>query len=376
MPAYHPEGLRVFLSYSRKDESEVQKLFGRLEEDRFSPWLDTNALRSGVDWQTAIEQGMKHADAVLVCLSPAVNMRTGYVSKEIKLALELAQARAKGSVFVIPVKMAPCDLPKGLASLQFADWLAPGGYEKLADDLREHLMEVRPAATIPAWDRVLARNPNDTMALVKRAMALGSAGDRTKAIESLDLALKIDSKFTPAWAEKAKAYEAWASESNWGMRKLRAGTAIQYWDQAIENEPGNPELLVQRGRCFFELLDSAGQALTDYDRALEIEPAFGEAWIARGLIFNQQRQHQAAISDFTRAISLEGEDPTPYLWPGHSYSELKQNIEALADLDKAILLDPNGSYAYRYRADVHKRLGNAGEAQSDLAAAKRLGYDG
>ena len=244
-PTYRPQGLRIFLSYSRKDQTEVKKLFHRLQDDGFSPWLDINALASGVDWKEAINQGMKDADAVLVCLSAGVKMGVGYVSKEIEHALDLAANKPQGTIFVIPVRMAPCKVPKRLATPNAADWHLPGGYEKLAADLREKAMWDRPAAAIPAWDRILERNPRDLEAQLKRGLALGYAGDWRKAIDSFNLLLKTHPTFAPAWAARAQAYAALAENSNAVMRSARALAAIQDLNRAIEFEPGNAQFFFQ-----------------------------------------------------------------------------------------------------------------------------------
>src|SRR5262245_46901184 len=104
--------LRVFLCHASKDRAKVLDLSQRLTLDGFDPWLDERNLIPGQDWDREIMHAVETSDIVIVCLSRASVTREGYVQKEIKKALDRADQKPEGTVFIIPVKLGPCKVPE------------------------------------------------------------------------------------------------------------------------------------------------------------------------------------------------------------------------------------------------------------------------
>jgi hypothetical protein len=50
---------------------------------------------------------VRAADAILVCLSPDSINKEGYVQKEIKYALDVADEKPEGVIFFIPARLEP-----------------------------------------------------------------------------------------------------------------------------------------------------------------------------------------------------------------------------------------------------------------------------
>ena len=61
--------LRVFLCHSSGDKPAVRKLYQRLKQDGFAPWLDEEDLLPGQDWRHEISVAVRACSAVVVCLS-------------------------------------------------------------------------------------------------------------------------------------------------------------------------------------------------------------------------------------------------------------------------------------------------------------------
>jgi hypothetical protein len=81
------------------------------------PWLDEEDLIPGEKWQEAIKRALADSRAVIVCLSPASVSKTGFVQKEIAVALDRAEEMPEGRIYVVPVKLVECELPPRLASV-------------------------------------------------------------------------------------------------------------------------------------------------------------------------------------------------------------------------------------------------------------------
>ena len=68
---------------------------------------------------------------VIVCLSPTSINRAGYIQKEIKYALDVADEQPAGTIFIIPLKLEECDIPERLQRWQWANLFEERGYERL-----------------------------------------------------------------------------------------------------------------------------------------------------------------------------------------------------------------------------------------------------
>jgi hypothetical protein len=127
--------MRVFLCHATGDKTAVRVLYQRLKKAGFKPWLDEEDLLPGQDWQSEIPKAVRAADAVLVCLSRAAVSKEGYVQKEIRLALDAADEKPEGTIFLIPVKLEECSVPERLSRWHWVHNTADG-FEKLLRALR------------------------------------------------------------------------------------------------------------------------------------------------------------------------------------------------------------------------------------------------
>src|SRR6185295_5856484 len=116
-----PRLLDVFLCHSSGDKDAVRKLYKFLEQNGYKPWLDEEDILPGEDWSVKIPQAVSNSDVVLVCLSRESVNKDGYVQKEIKFALDVAEEKKENSIFLIPVKLEECKLPARLSRWQCVD---------------------------------------------------------------------------------------------------------------------------------------------------------------------------------------------------------------------------------------------------------------
>lgn len=134
----------VFLSYAKEDYSQVRTLSDRLRREGFNVWLDTHRLQRGHAWESVIEDVISRCKFFLVCLSKKSVSKTGYIQKEIRIALEVTQRMPEGSVFVIPVRLEDCDIPPSLSRWQWVDLYRAGDTEDLRADWQQHFQKFFP----------------------------------------------------------------------------------------------------------------------------------------------------------------------------------------------------------------------------------------
>jgi hypothetical protein len=132
---------RVFLCHGSEDKNAMRALHGRLLGDGQNPWLDEKDIIPGEDWGEAIQKAIRTSRFVLVCLSRKSVGKTGYVQKEITLALDRADEQPQGRIYMIPVRLEPCDVPQRLRKWQYVDLFEERGYQRLLEALNRSISE-------------------------------------------------------------------------------------------------------------------------------------------------------------------------------------------------------------------------------------------
>lgn len=114
--------MRVFLSYTHSDLQHATAIRDEIASNGHDVWLDTHKLLPGQDWKHEIRAAIRQAEAVALLLSPRSVTKVGYVQKEIRLALDAADERPTGSVFILPLRVGKVEIPDRLAHLQCVDF--------------------------------------------------------------------------------------------------------------------------------------------------------------------------------------------------------------------------------------------------------------
>jgi hypothetical protein len=128
--------LQVFLCHSSHDKQIVRDIYWRLRSDGCEPWFDEENLLPGQDWHSEIEKAVHSTDIVIVCLSKESINKTGFVQKEIKYALDVADEYPDGTIFLIPLRLEECIVPERLRRWQWVNFYDRTGYERLLKALR------------------------------------------------------------------------------------------------------------------------------------------------------------------------------------------------------------------------------------------------
>jgi len=135
--------LRAFVCHSSGDKQPVRDLYNKLTTDGFIPWLDEENLLPGQDWDAEISKAVRGSHVVIVCLSKASTTKAGYVQKEIKVALDVADEQPDGTIFIIPLRLEECTVPDRLKKWQWVDLFDPKGYQRLAIALKTRAADLQ-----------------------------------------------------------------------------------------------------------------------------------------------------------------------------------------------------------------------------------------
>ena len=112
--------LQVFLAHSKEDKPLAWEIFHLLQLDGFIPWIDKGNLVPGQDWELEIEKTVQASQALIVFISSSAMNRSGYLHKEIRLAIEVANQQPQGAIYIIPICLDNCEPPKQLSHLHYS----------------------------------------------------------------------------------------------------------------------------------------------------------------------------------------------------------------------------------------------------------------
>lgn len=131
---------RVFIAYVSEDAACVRRLYDGLVAEGFNPWMDARNLLPGQNWPRAIENAIETSDFFVPCFSTKSVDKRGGFQAEVRYALDCARRVPLDDIFVAPVRLDACRVPRIIErELQhvdlFPDWQR--GLRKLTRILRK-----------------------------------------------------------------------------------------------------------------------------------------------------------------------------------------------------------------------------------------------
>lgn len=133
--------LKVFLCHAKEDKPTVRELYRQLTaEGWMDVWLDEIKLLPGQEWDIEIEKAVEQADVVIVCLSNKSVDKEGYVQKELRFVLNIADEKPEGTIFVVPLRLDDCAVPRRIRAWQYVDYFPKSNqawaYQRLIESLK------------------------------------------------------------------------------------------------------------------------------------------------------------------------------------------------------------------------------------------------
>lgn len=197
------QSLQVFLCHSSQDKAFVRKLYQRLTDDGFAPWLDEENLIPGQNWQQEISKAVKMCHVVIVCLSQTSVNKEGFVQKEIRIALDVADQKPEGKIFIIPARLdEKAEVPERLSQWHWVNLFDESGYRRLLNALSTRSKELGIAPIVRMAAGAVKVHPQDEEKISESLQQLyqtsTSAMERKPGAERPPVASGIE--FTPAVA--------------------------------------------------------------------------------------------------------------------------------------------------------------------------------
>ena len=141
----------VFIAYVQEDAAQADRLFDALESAGFAPWMDRRKLLPGQNWPRSIEEAIETSDFFVACFSANSVHKRGGFQAEIRYAIDCARRVPLDAIYLIPVRLDDCRVPRSIQrEVQYLD-LFPDwgrGMRRLMAVMRRELRQ-RARALIP-----------------------------------------------------------------------------------------------------------------------------------------------------------------------------------------------------------------------------------
>lgn len=178
----------VFISYSRTDKDKVESLSRRLSSSGARTWVDTHDILGG-DWRREIKRALRHSNLFVACLSQNTAQRGEVLQFEYDSALEIQREMLEGDIYIVPVRLEPCEIPESLKHLQVFDLYEAEGWDSLVRVVWSKRRQTVPSGVVIAMAVLLAAlggylrfRPNAQSELLS-ARAQGKAATAGRAVQ-------------------------------------------------------------------------------------------------------------------------------------------------------------------------------------------------
>jgi hypothetical protein len=122
---------QVFLSYAKEDSDQVRELYDNLADAGYNIWYDLKKLVVGDDWDLKIVRAIQESVAFIACFSELSVSKRGYFNKELRRSLEVAEEFPEGAIYILPVKLGPCEVPPLFNKYHWCNLYEENGLEQL-----------------------------------------------------------------------------------------------------------------------------------------------------------------------------------------------------------------------------------------------------
>lgn len=132
---------RIFLSYVKEDREKVKRLYRKLSDAGFKPWMDKHGILPGEDWTLSILKAMKNSNFVVICLSSNSVTKRGYFQYEMRQAIDFLREKLDSDNYLIIARLDECEVPEILKNLrrQWEDLFKKGGFARLVKAIQEDM---------------------------------------------------------------------------------------------------------------------------------------------------------------------------------------------------------------------------------------------
>lgn len=126
---------RIFLCHANEDKKEVRKIYSDLKKEGYFPWIDEQDLLPGQDFESEIRRVLDKSACVIIFFSSHSIRKRGFIQRELKAVLRIVDEIPSGEIFVIPIRIDKCEVPREFSHLHWVNFYEPDAFQKVLDSL-------------------------------------------------------------------------------------------------------------------------------------------------------------------------------------------------------------------------------------------------
>lgn len=180
-----------------------------------------------------------------------------------------------------------------------------------------------------------------------------------EALKDLDSALALEPDDTDALIRRAMIQ----------VSKRNYTAAIADADKCVAIDPKNSDYLQARSTVY-EKIGKPDKAIEDLTKIISFNPTESGGYLLRGQLHDRLKNFDKAVIDYSRVIKISGADDEALSLRSEAYLNLGKLDKSLTDCQKAIAQDPQHcGPLYKLRARIHEKMGKPELAKKDLELA-------
>lgn len=237
------------------------------------------------------------------------------------------------------------------------------------------------------WEYVKAQFPGNSLAWNNGAYYYREEEkDFNKAIEYYNKAIELEPGKSTLYNSLAKTYfdqclalPQQTPNFNEARKKL-AQQAIESYTKADnadsvagrKDSKTTGEIVINQGAAY-ALIGNLEKSVEKLTRGISIDPKNSNGYLNRSLIYLNMNKFELAWKDYDEYIKLNSFNPDVFYERAVCKNALGKFSEALPDLDKAISLKKTQPLYFTERAKTYKALGNIPAFKNDISQAQKMG---
>lgn len=176
---------------------------------------------------------------------------------------------------------------------------------------------------------------------------------------------------------KRKAWEEYkyAADAVKDAEEGNAELAIEWYQQALNQKPNDPDLLLSLGDAYRKVETGGGQALSNYKKAAELSIDNSLALSRIGKLWYDARNYELALENWEKAQSADPSNPLPYKDLANAYFYSGRMEQAKTNIEKYLSLSDKGTEDQIRYATILYLMGDYEKTRDITARLVREGVD-
>ena len=276
--------------------------------------------------------------------------------------------------------MLVCALAAGLSSFSVSSTLADSN---LVNEALRAFTQKNYTKANTLIDQHLANNPNDANAQYAKAMILHRMGHYIKALQRLEIVLKLNPKNHLA----ATSYAAINQQAVYHLNQGKNEDAIALAEKSVEIMPKWEQsefrkalagCYFAKGTAYFERWCLEGNsedsriAMEAWEKTRDLDPTSASQQLVNGINSFISGNYANAKKLFDDGVAIRANNKYMQLWQGLANASVGEYSLALGQLNELSSLFVRNPMLHLYKGDIYKITGDYNSAATEYTAALTL----